>query len=112
LTLLKSPFGATKGNREVLGIGKRKSIDKLEIRWPKPSGRLETFTDLPIDRYITIVEGSGIKRFRRHLIRVWLARPYNSNTMVGKLEVRARHLHLGHVAGYAFNVRHRAFCAG
>jgi hypothetical protein len=47
--------------REVLGIGKRIKIDKLEIRWPQPSGRVETFTDLPLDRYITIVEGVGIK---------------------------------------------------
>jgi hypothetical protein len=47
--------------REVLGIGNRTKIDKLEIRWPQPSGRVETFTDLPLDRYITIVEGSGIK---------------------------------------------------
>ncbi len=47
--------------REVLGIGKRAKIDKLEIRWPQPSARVETFTDLPIDRYITIVEGVGIK---------------------------------------------------
>jgi hypothetical protein len=47
--------------REVLGIGPRKKIDRLEIHWPMPSGRVETFTDLPIDRYITIVEGSGIK---------------------------------------------------
>ena len=43
--------------REVLGIGPRTKIDKLEIHWPLPSGRVETFTDLPIDRYITIVEG-------------------------------------------------------
>src|SRR5256884_2031891 len=47
--------------REVLGIGARTKIDRLEIRWPQPSGRVETFTNLPIDRYITIVEGSGIK---------------------------------------------------
>ena len=47
--------------RDVLGIGKRKKIDKLEIRWPPPSGRTESFTDLPVDRYITIVEGAGIK---------------------------------------------------
>jgi hypothetical protein len=47
--------------REVLGIGKRAKIDKLEIRWPQPSGRVETFADLPIDRYITIVEGEGLK---------------------------------------------------
>jgi len=47
--------------REVLGIGKRTKIDRLDIRWPQPSGRVETFTDVPIDRYITIVEGAGIK---------------------------------------------------
>jgi hypothetical protein len=47
--------------REVLGIGPRTKIDKLEIRWPQPSGRIETLTDLPIDRYVTIVEGLGIK---------------------------------------------------
>ncbi len=47
--------------REVLGIGKRKKIDHLEIHWPQPSGRTESFSDLPIDRYITIVEGSGLK---------------------------------------------------
>ncbi len=47
--------------REVLGIGKRTKIDKLEIRWPQPSSRVDTFTDLPLDRYITIIEGVGIK---------------------------------------------------
>ncbi len=47
--------------REVLAIGSRTKIDRLEIHWPQPSGRIETFTDLPIDRYITIVEGSGIR---------------------------------------------------
>jgi hypothetical protein len=47
--------------REVLGIGSRSKIDKLEICWPQPSGRTETYTDLPVDGYVTIVEGSGIK---------------------------------------------------
>ena len=47
--------------REVLGIGSRTKIDRLEIHWPQPSGRVEAFTDLPIDRYITIVEGSGVR---------------------------------------------------
>jgi hypothetical protein len=46
--------------REVLGIGKRPKIDSLEIQWPQPSNRVETFTDLPIDRYITVVEGFKI----------------------------------------------------
>jgi enediyne biosynthesis protein E4 len=47
--------------REVLGIGTRTKVDRLEIHWPQPSGRVETFTDLPINRYITIVEGLGLK---------------------------------------------------
>jgi enediyne biosynthesis protein E4 len=45
--------------RLVLGIGKRTKVDWLEVKWPKPDGATERFTDLPIDRYITIVEGSG-----------------------------------------------------
>jgi len=45
----------------VLGIGRRTKIDKLEILWPHPSGRVDVFTELPVDRYISIIEGSGIK---------------------------------------------------
>ena len=45
--------------RIVLGIGKRTKIDWLEIKWPQPGGAVERFTELPIDRYITIVEGQG-----------------------------------------------------
>ena len=47
--------------REVLGIGSKPKIDWLEIRWPPPSRAVERFRDLPIDRYVTIVEGEGIK---------------------------------------------------
>ncbi len=43
--------------RLVLGIGKRSKLDWLEIQWPQPSGAVQRFTGLPIDRYITIVEG-------------------------------------------------------
>lgn len=45
--------------RMVLGIGQRTKIDWLEVKWPLPGGETERFTDLPIDRYITIVEGEG-----------------------------------------------------
>jgi hypothetical protein len=45
--------------RIVLGIGQRAKIDSLEVRWPLPSGAVERFTDLPLNRYITIVEGTG-----------------------------------------------------
>jgi hypothetical protein len=47
--------------REVLGIGHRTKIDRLEIRWPLPSGRVDVFTNVPLDKYVTIIEGQGIK---------------------------------------------------
>jgi enediyne biosynthesis protein E4 len=47
--------------REVLGIASATKIDVLEITWPQPSGKTERFTNLPIDRYVTIVEGKGIQ---------------------------------------------------
>jgi hypothetical protein len=43
--------------RIVLGIGQRTKIDWLEIQWPQPSGAKERFTEVPIDRYVTITEG-------------------------------------------------------
>jgi hypothetical protein len=43
--------------RMVLGLGPRKTIDWIEIEWPKPGGSKQRFTGLPIDRYITITEG-------------------------------------------------------
>jgi hypothetical protein len=45
--------------REVLGIGAAAKVDWVEVKWPLPSGRVERLTDLPIDRYVTIVEGRG-----------------------------------------------------
>jgi len=30
------------------------------VKWPQPSGRVERLTDLPIDRYVTVVEGKGV----------------------------------------------------
>jgi hypothetical protein len=46
--------------REVLGIGPRTKIDRLDIQWPQPSGKTQTFRDLAVDRYVTIVEGAEI----------------------------------------------------
>jgi hypothetical protein len=45
--------------RVVLGLGQRTKIDWLEIKWPQPGGGIDRLTKLPVDRYITIVEGSG-----------------------------------------------------
>jgi enediyne biosynthesis protein E4 len=46
--------------REVLGLGTAARADWVEIKWPQPSGRVERVTDLPVDRYVTIVEGKGL----------------------------------------------------
>src|SRR5260370_6483089 len=43
--------------RMVLGLGKREKIDWLEVKWPLPSGKTERFTNLPINRYIMVIEG-------------------------------------------------------
>ena len=43
--------------RIVLGFGKREKVDWVEVKWPQPGGSTQRFVNLPIDRYITIVEG-------------------------------------------------------
>ena len=45
--------------RMILGAGKQKAFDWIEIHWPEPSGAIERIEHLPTNRYITIVEGSG-----------------------------------------------------
>jgi hypothetical protein len=51
-------FMSSHDPRLILGLGSRRKIDSLEIQWPQPGG-LDRLTNLPIDRYITIVEGTG-----------------------------------------------------
>ncbi|HEX4166771.1 MAG TPA: CRTAC1 family protein [Bryobacteraceae bacterium] len=46
--------------REVLGIGSASKIEVLEIHWPAPSKQIDRLTDLPLNRYIRIIEGKGI----------------------------------------------------
>jgi hypothetical protein len=48
-------------NREILGMGNAAAIDWVEIRWPKPSERIDRFTNLHPDAYFTVVEGKGIQ---------------------------------------------------
>jgi hypothetical protein len=43
--------------RIVLGIGPRSKFDWVEVHWPQPSSLVQRFTTLPVDCYITIVEG-------------------------------------------------------
>jgi hypothetical protein len=43
--------------RMVLGIGARTRFDWVEVKWPGPSSVVQRLIDVPLDRYITIVEG-------------------------------------------------------
>ena len=45
--------------RMVLGLGANARLDRLDVQWPLPNGKVETFKDLAADRYITIIEGQG-----------------------------------------------------
>jgi hypothetical protein len=45
--------------REVLGLGKGGKVEWVEIRWPKPSTRVERFDGLDQGRYHRIKEGTG-----------------------------------------------------
>ena len=40
------------------GLGTATSIDSLEIRWP--SGKVETFKALSVDKFYSVLEGQGI----------------------------------------------------
>lgn len=50
--------------REVLGLGKPEKLDWIEIRWPDPSGKVERFSGLEVDRYYTITEGKRPEGYR------------------------------------------------
>lgn len=41
-----------------VGLGKQSSIDRIEVQWT--GGKKKSYTGIPINRYITITEGSGI----------------------------------------------------
>ena len=44
--------------REVLGLGGATKLESLEIRWP--SGKVDKLTNLPVNSYVKVVEGSGL----------------------------------------------------
>ena len=54
-------YASSHDPRVVLGLGPRTQLDWIEVRWPQPSGLVERFTHLPIDRYHTLTEGAGSK---------------------------------------------------
>jgi hypothetical protein len=52
-------FMSSHDPRILLGLGKRNKLDWIEVQWPQPGGKVERLTNLPVDRYVTVVEGSG-----------------------------------------------------
>ena len=52
-------FMSSHDPRMLLGLGSHPKVDWLEVHWPQPGLAVERFTNLPADRYITIVEGTG-----------------------------------------------------
>jgi len=48
--------------RILLGLGSHAKVDCVEVKWPGPSELVERFTDLPVDKYVKLVEGSGTKQ--------------------------------------------------
>ena len=53
-------FMSSQDPREIIGLARAPKVDWLEIAWPRPSQRVDRFTSVPVNRYITIVEGKGI----------------------------------------------------
>ena len=55
-------FMSSHDPREVLGMGKAAKVDWVEIHWPRPSHHVDRLVDVPIDQYLTVLEGQGISR--------------------------------------------------
>ena len=45
--------------REILGAGANGKFESIEIRWP--SGKFDKLTNVPMNVYVTVVEGEGLK---------------------------------------------------
>ena len=43
--------------REILGVGAATKVDSIEIRWP--SGVTTRLTNVPLNKYIKVVEGAA-----------------------------------------------------
>jgi hypothetical protein len=47
--------------RELLGLGANTKLEWLEVKWPQPSGKVQKFTGVAVDQYLTLVEGKELK---------------------------------------------------
>jgi len=61
LTVSGGSYLSSHDPRQILGLGKATKLDWLEVKWPGPNGKTEKFAEMPIDRYVVITEGKGIR---------------------------------------------------
>lgn len=54
-------FMSSHDPRKISGLGSAQRVEWLEIHWPKPSSRVDRFTDLSVNRHYVIKEGTGIR---------------------------------------------------
>jgi hypothetical protein len=50
-------YASANDPRVIVGLGASAEAPRLKVTWP--SGRVEEFASVPIDRYTTLTEGSG-----------------------------------------------------
>jgi hypothetical protein len=50
-------YGSANDPRVLVGLGAASERPRVEVRWP--DGRVEAWSDIPIDRWTTLKEGSG-----------------------------------------------------
>jgi hypothetical protein len=41
------------------GLGTATVVDRLVVRWPDPKLTEQTFTKIPVDRFVSIIQGRG-----------------------------------------------------
>jgi tetratricopeptide (TPR) repeat protein len=56
-------FGSSNTPTVELGLGRATQVDRLEVRWP--SGLVQTFDDVPVDRRIVLREGESWRPWSR-----------------------------------------------
>lgn len=50
-------YASANDPRVHVGLGESADPPDVEVRWP--SGRVEAWDDVPVDRYTTLIEGQG-----------------------------------------------------
>jgi hypothetical protein len=51
-------FGAQVGAFAHFGLGDAQRVDRLEVRWPTQPPHVEVFTDVAVNQFLTVTEGS------------------------------------------------------